>query len=202
MTETLAQRFASNEITSLALTDALVAIGDRLGTPKYGMAQITALQTLLKTVTETLTNKTLDLGANTLTGSLAEFNAALQSDSFFPLSGGVTVTGNVVFGSSARISHSVTELTISGGVVTITSNFHTIDTEGDAATDDLETINGGVVGSILYLKGATSDRDVTFKDNTGNLRLVADFTFTSNTDTLTLIYDGNTWLEISKSDNA
>ena len=34
------------------------------------------------TGTVTLTNKTVDLGDNTLTGSLAEFNTALQGDSF------------------------------------------------------------------------------------------------------------------------
>ena len=61
MSETLAERFVSTEITSLVLTDALVAIGDRLGTPKYGMVQITPLQTLLNAATATLANKTLTL---------------------------------------------------------------------------------------------------------------------------------------------
>ena len=31
---------------------------------------------------DTLTNKTIDLGSNTLTGSVAEFNTALQSETF------------------------------------------------------------------------------------------------------------------------
>ncbi len=48
MAETLAQRFVSTEIASLALTDAFPAIGDRLGTPVYGMAQITPLRDLLQ----------------------------------------------------------------------------------------------------------------------------------------------------------
>ena len=39
------------------------------------------------TGTVTLTNKTVDLGDNTLTGSLAEFNTALQGDSFVTLTG-------------------------------------------------------------------------------------------------------------------
>ena len=34
---------------------------------------------VLKDTTDTLTNKSIDLGNNTLTGSLAEFNSALQS---------------------------------------------------------------------------------------------------------------------------
>jgi len=37
--------------------------------------------------TETLTNKSIDLGTNTLTGSIAEFNTALQSESFATLGG-------------------------------------------------------------------------------------------------------------------
>jgi len=47
MPESLVQRFASTEVTSLVLTDAFVVIGDRLGTPVSGMAEITPLKTLL-----------------------------------------------------------------------------------------------------------------------------------------------------------
>ena len=41
--------------------------------------------------TDTLTNKSIDLGTNTLTGSLAEFNTALQSESFATLGGAETL---------------------------------------------------------------------------------------------------------------
>ena len=40
-----------------------------------------------KATTDTLTNKSLDLGTNTFTGSVAEFNTALQSESFTTLTG-------------------------------------------------------------------------------------------------------------------
>ena len=49
-----------------------------------------ATDTLIgKATTDTLTNKSFDLGGtgNVLTGSLAEFNSALQSDSFATLTG-------------------------------------------------------------------------------------------------------------------
>jgi len=43
------------------------------------------------TATETLSSKSIDLGTNTLTGSIAEFNAALQSESFATLGGTETL---------------------------------------------------------------------------------------------------------------
>ena len=46
--------------------------------------------------TATLTNKTIDLGDNTLTGSLSEFNTALQGDSFVSLTGSETLTNKVL----------------------------------------------------------------------------------------------------------
>ena len=48
--------------------------------------------------TDTLTNKTLDLGGtgNSVTGSLAEFNTALQGDSFVSLTGSETLTNKTL----------------------------------------------------------------------------------------------------------
>ena len=49
-----------------------------------------------KATTDTLTNKSLDLGTNTFTGSLAEFNTALQSESFVSLTGSETLTNKTI----------------------------------------------------------------------------------------------------------
>ena len=46
--------------------------------------------------TSTLTNKTIDLDANTVTGTLAEFNTALQGDSFVSLTGSETLTSKTL----------------------------------------------------------------------------------------------------------
>jgi hypothetical protein len=51
---------------------------------------------VLKDTTDTLTNKSIDLGNNTLTGSLSEFNSALQSDSFVSLTGSETLTNKTL----------------------------------------------------------------------------------------------------------
>ncbi|NWJ43960.1 hypothetical protein HX837_07165 [Marine Group I thaumarchaeote] len=49
-----------------------------------------------KATTDTLTNKSIDLGTNTVTGSLAEFNSALQSESFVSLTGSETLTNKTL----------------------------------------------------------------------------------------------------------
>lgn len=94
-------------------------------------------------------------------------------------------------------------LTIASGVLTkVDGTFLLIDTEGGAGSDDLDTINGGEDGDLLILKAYSSAHQVVCKDGTGNLALAGDFTLTDGKDTLTLIYNGTYWLEISRSNNA
>jgi len=95
------------------------------------------------------------------------------------------------------------ELTIATGVVTATGAYHTIDTESDAASDDLDTISGGVDGAMLIIQAEDGARTVTAKDATGNLQLAGDFALDNRQDTLQLIYSGANaaWCEISRSSN-
>jgi len=67
------------------------------------------------------------------------------------------------------IFDAATELTIASGAVTATQGFHTIDTEGDAASDDLDTINGMATGEICIIGAADPARTVVLKHGTGNL---------------------------------
>ena len=79
-----------------------------------------------------------------------------------------------------------TELTIAAGVITPTQLFHTIDTEADAASDDLVTITA-VAGSdnrrLLIVTNADITRTVNIK-TTGNIKHV------SNDDVLPLTLAG------------
>ena len=76
-----------------------------------------------------------------------------------------------------------TELTIATGAVTVTQGYHTIDTEADSATDDLDTITvAGGEGDILILRPASSARTVVIKHGTGNIQCVEDFDITMDDD--------------------
>ena len=92
------------------------------------------------------------------------------------------------------------------GAVTATGSYHRIDTEGDAGTDSLITINGGVDGQLLVLQSAGSARDTTLEDTGdagGNLFLNGDFTLSHAQDSITLLYSSadSGWIEVSRSDN-
>ena len=72
-----------------------------------------ATDTLIgKATTDTLTNKSVDLDANTLTGSMSEFNSALQGDSFMTLADTQTLT-NKTF-TSPTITSGVLNTGVSG----------------------------------------------------------------------------------------
>jgi|TARA_E500000318_G_scaffold90641_1_gene88626 hypothetical protein len=91
------------------------------------------------------------------------------------------------------------DITIASGEITPTNSFHRLDTESAAATDDLDTINGGEIGQIIILKPAFGSRTIVVKDNTGNIQTAGgtDFTMDDARDVIILIYDGNNWIEIS-----
>jgi len=98
---------------------------------------------------------------------------------------------------------SSTELTIASGSITPINMYHSVDTESDAASDDLDTITatGGadIEGCILILKSANSARDVVIKHGTGNIILngAADRTLGTINDRIMLQYDGTNWVELS-----
>ena len=101
------------------------------------------------------------------------------------------------------ITNLATVVTIVSGVITATSSFMRVDTESAGATDDLDTISGGVDGGRLILRAAADARTVVLKDGTGNLNIAGDFSLDNVEDTIELIFDitSSRWLELSRSDN-
>lgn len=88
-----------------------------------------------------------------------------------------------------------TELTIATGAVTKTQTYHSIDTEGDAASDDLDTISGGTAGEVLYLFAINDTRTVVLKNGTGNILTYDgnDISLDEDHKVIELIYDGTNW---------
>ena len=95
------------------------------------------------------------------------------------------------------------ELTLASGAITVTGSYHNVDTESDAASDDLDTISGGTNGMRLVLRANNSGRTVVVKDGTGNIQCAGDCSLDNVQDTIELIYDSTltAWLEIARADN-
>jgi hypothetical protein len=97
-----------------------------------------------------------------------------------------------------------TELTISAGAITITGGQHTVDTEGDAASDDLDTINGGISSNFVLLRAENTARTVVIKNATGNIHTIAgnDVTLDDIEKAALIFFDGTNWLVIGDGTGA
>jgi hypothetical protein len=122
------------------------------------------------TGTVTLTNKTVDLGDNTLTGSLAEFNTALQGDSFVSLTGSETLTNKTL------TTPTIAEIDATGDF--------TIDAVGDIKLDagggEVEIFDDGTsIGkfanssSNFQLSSMVQDKDFIIRGNDGGSFITA-----------------------------
>ncbi len=116
----------------------------------------------------------------------------------------VDMGGNYIMNCRGVIPTAPTTLTISAGTVSSAKAIHTIDTELSSATDDLDSIGGytSYVGRQLIIMAEDSARTVVCKDGTGNLRLNGDMSLDNVHDTLSLIWDGTSWLETARSNNS
>lgn len=97
---------------------------------------------------------------------------------------------NMAFGASS-------ELTIAAGVVAATRSLHTVDTEADAASDDLDSITGGTVGEILFVRLENAARNVVLKHAIAADKIACpgglDITLDVATDWALLIHNGTQW---------
>lgn len=99
------------------------------------------------------------------------------------------------------VASSVPTHTIAAGVITCTGAVDiAVDTEGAAASDDLDTINGTVAGQLVILRAVSSARTVVVKDSTGNIRLAGDFSLDNSDDRIVLRSDGTNLRELARSD--
>jgi hypothetical protein len=114
-----------------------------------------------KATTDTLTNKTIDLDANTVSGTLAEFNTALQSESFASLGGSETLVSKTL---TAPVLNDPT-FDVSVGVTA-----HTGSSQGDGAISStfVEIATVGTTGDAVTLPSAAAGKLVIIANNGAN----------------------------------
>lgn len=90
------------------------------------------------------------------------------------------------------------EYTIASGAITVANSNVKVDTEGDAASDDLVTINGGSTGDLIALQPQAESRTVVVKHGTGNILTIAgaDKTLDSVHDIMWLMRNGPNWVQL------
>ena len=95
------------------------------------------------------------------------------------------------------------ELTIASGVVAATQLVHSIDTEADAASDDLDSITGGQAEQMVLVRPASAARTVVIKHAIGANKIATpggiSISLAEGTDWALLMYNGTQWSVIGSS---
>jgi hypothetical protein len=163
--------------TTVAVTDPTA---DRTITfpDATGTVALTSDITVTASSTNTFTNKSISLATNTVTGTLAEFNAALSDENFATIAGTETLTNKRL--TSPKINEDVamlataTELNILDGATLSTTELNYVDgvtsaiqtqLDAKAASGDLTTHTGateahGATGAVV---GTTNTQTLTNK---------------------------------------
>jgi len=135
-----------------------------------------------KATTDTLTNKTIDLGSNTLTASLAEFNSALQGDSFATLADSLTLT-NKTF-TSPTITSGVFNTAVSGSGVKDEDNMSSNSATAIATQQSVKA----------YIDAQTTAQDLDIAPDSGSAQAI-------DLDSETLTFSGGTEIGTTASSN-
>ena len=152
-TDTIVGRATTDTLTNKTLTTPTIASITNGGTVTIPSGADTLVA---RTSTDTLTTKTIDLGNNTITGSLTEFNTALQGDSFVSLTGNETLTNKVL-----------TAPTITGATITGSS----LGTVSDLSMSSYAVFNNNPLLGANYTGDtheAQTDIDITVVTKTSN----------------------------------
>jgi hypothetical protein len=146
-------------------------------------------------------NVTGDVTGDVIGGLTGTVLGDVTGDLLGDVIGNVTgdVTGKV---SATRQAYGgPTPYTIASGAITIGPiSFASVDTEGAAASDYLDTINGGTSGQILILRSQDSARDIILRPNIGNLKIASEMFLNTTADRIILFCDGTYWLPLKPGD--
>ncbi len=94
-----------------------------------------------------------------------------------------------------------TTLTITTGAITVTQNWHKVNTESSAATDDLDTIAAAADGFPVIFHSVSSSRQIRIRHNVGNIICsgAADIYLRDQADMAICVYDATLacWLAMA-----
>jgi hypothetical protein len=143
----------------------------------------------------------IDASGNVLTDGSITSAGAIATLGALAASGNVTVGAAAILGGCLRPTSR--SATIASGVVALPASGATlfvVDTEGAAATDNLDSITGGTANDILFLKTANSGRDVTIVHAVATDKFIlsggVNFTLTTISSTICFIYYAGVWREL------
>ena len=184
----------ASDLTSNTLTASdLLLISDG-GTE--GRVTLSQVDTLFKGTTQTLTNKSIDLDSNTITGTLAEFNSALQSESFVGLAATQTLTNKTLTSPTINTptiaTPSISAPTLTG-IVTATGAVF-----AGASPLVFEGATSNAFETTFAITDPTADRTVTIQDASGTVAYLTDITgggaseFSTVTVNTSIIFEGST----------
>ena len=162
----------ATDLTSATLAASDLFLVSDNGTE--GRATLSQVDTLFTSTTQTLTNKSIDLDANTLTGTLTEFNSALQSESFVGLAATQTLTNKTLTSPTINTptiaTPSISAPTLTG-IVTATG---AVFAGGSPLVFEGATANA--FETTFAITDPTADRTITFQDATGTVAYLTDIT--------------------------
>ena len=162
----------TSSTTTISLGETLkIAGGSGVDTTISGDTITIALESTVvtETSTDTLTNKSISLSTNTLTGTLAEFNTAVSNADLASLAGTETLTNKTISGSS----NTLTNIDNSS----LTNSSFTL-------TDDSSSTTTISLGETLKIAGG-SGVDTTLSGDTITISLESNIVTETSSDTLT-----------------
>ena len=130
-----------------------------------------------------------ELGATEIGGGYGSTGTTLAADGDVSTDGDLVVGGDVNLDGCLILSSE--NHTISTGAITVSASLVTINAES-GSTDDLDTINGGATGYVLFLRPSGSVT-ITLKHGTGNINCPNGSDLALQYQRAIMLYDAAQW---------
>lgn len=136
---------------------------------------------VLRDTSDTLTNKTIALGNNTVSGTLAQFNTALTDADFASLAGSETLTNKTISGADNTLSN-IPNNALSNSAITINGTSVSLGGTRTLGTDDVAEGSTNKyftderaqdAAASMITNGSHTNITVSYDDNAGTLSLNA-----------------------------